>query len=241
MLPSNGHTQLTPLSALLNTCPVLPVAAVVTGPFSQSPCLALLPVPVTGTINLLKRPSLWSPGPKSGYLPAGADKESAPPAARLQLEQEWHAISKARGYPPTFALWLLRCRAFVDYWRGLPPTEWTRDVLQYVQFDADATVRQEASYRAKLTRFQVQQDARHCHSRGGFRTLRPHPRPPFTSTPHCERQTAELVRMDSPSVGLYRVPLPEFVRIGPPTFFEQEEVQVLDKVETPDDDWPVKD
>ena len=47
--------------------------------------------------------------------------------------------------------------------------------------------------------------------------------------------------MDSPSVGLYRVPLPEFVRIGPPTFFEQEEVQVLDKVETPDDDWPVKD
>ena len=78
MLPSNGHTQLTPLSALLNTCPVLPVAAVVTGPFSQSPCLALLPVPVTGTINLLKRPSLWSPGPKSGYLPAGADKEPRP-------------------------------------------------------------------------------------------------------------------------------------------------------------------
>ncbi|CAE7445849.1 unnamed protein product [Symbiodinium sp. CCMP2592] len=155
---------------------------------------------------------------------------------QLQLRQEWHAISKARGYAPSFALWLLKCPAFVSYWRDLPPIEWTRDVLQYVQFDADATVRQEAAYRAKLARLQVHQDAQHCHSRGGFKNLRPHPRPPFTSIPHCENQKAELVRMDSPFVGLYRVPLPDFVRIGPPTFFEDTAVQVIGKVVTPTDD-----
>ncbi|CAE7239566.1 unnamed protein product [Symbiodinium sp. CCMP2592] len=137
-----------------------------------------------------------------------------PSAVQAQLSQEWAAITRGRGFAPSFPSWLLQCPHFDTYWSSLPPLEWAREVLQYVRFDAEAHVRAEADHRHKLARFQVHQDSTSGCSRSGFRNLRPQPRPPFLCIPYEENQTARLIRLTSPDTGLYSVQMPRFVRIG---------------------------
>ncbi|CAE7355188.1 unnamed protein product [Symbiodinium sp. CCMP2592] len=157
----------------------------------------------------------------------GRDGDYAPPCEAAQFCQEWAAITRGRGYAPNFATWLLRCSHFQEYWSSLPPLAWIREVLQYVRFDADAHVRAEADHRRKLTRFQVHQDSSSGSSRIGYRSLRPHPRPPFTCIPYEENQEAQLVRSVSAEAGLYSVPMPRFVKVGQTAHLGDVPVQVV--------------
>ena len=158
-----------------------------------------------------------------------------PGAVRAQLCQEWAAITRGRGYKPNFATWLLQCPHFPAYWSQLPPIEWARDVLQYVRFDADAHVRAEAEHRRKLAGFQVHIDCHTGCSRLGFRSLRPHPRPPFLCIPYEENQAAKLIRTVAPDTGLYFVPQPRFVRTGRAALLDDLPVTV-EAVETTEED-----
>ena len=100
------------------------------------------------------------------------------------------------------------------FWYCLPSLEWAREVLQYVKFDAEAHVRAEADHRRKVARFQVHQDCSAGSSRLGYKSMRPHPRPPFLCIPYEENQAAKLLHTVSTDTGLYHVPMPRFVRTG---------------------------
>ena len=146
-----------------------------------------------------------------------------------QLRKEWAAIKRAQGYPPQFPEWLLRTQHF---WEDLPPQDWLNDVLQFVRFDADATVRHEAKYRAKVAKFRVHQDQTTGHSRLGFSGLRPHARPPFLHVPVQENQSAQLVKACASDVGLYRVPAPEFVKQDRAILIDRQAAELLEHVES---------
>ena len=68
----------------------------------------------------------------------------AQPAVLSQLRQEWAAICAAKGYAPSFPVWTLRVACFTSYPDDLPSSAWLEDLLQYVRYDCDALVRQQA-------------------------------------------------------------------------------------------------
>ena len=165
-------------------------------------------------------------------LAKAAAYSTLPLAVHAQLSQEWAAITRGRGYAPDFPTWLLQCHHFPVYWSGLPGIEWAREVLQFVQFDAEAHVRAEAEHRRKLAKYQVHQDCTSGSSRLGFRALRPNPRPPFQCIPYEENQTARLISQESPTSGLYSLPMPRFVRLGQAATLNATPVQVEALVST---------
>ena len=104
-------------------------------------------------------------------------------AQQRQLQQEWAAIGRAAGYAPSFPQWVLQVACFHSYPECLPGLDWLRDVMQYVRFDCDALVRQQAKARADTFKYQVQLDQAEGHSRQGYAALRPPPKPAFTEVP----------------------------------------------------------
>ena len=108
-------------------------------------------------------------------------------AALPQLQSEWRAVLRAKGYGRPFASWLLSIAHFHYVPCEVPECAWLADVVQYVQFDCDAVARAEA--RERKSRFQVYQelDRKHRHSASLFATLRGPTHPPFSSTPHVAR------------------------------------------------------
>ena len=105
------------------------------------------------------------------------------PAQRAQFGGEWCAICRATGYTPSFPHWTLRVAAFAFFPVALPELDWLHDLLQYVQFDCDGLVRQQARLRADTFRQQVQLDIELGSSRQGYRAVRPPAHPPFTEVP----------------------------------------------------------
>ena len=117
----------------------------------------------------------------------------AQPAVLRQLRREWAAICAAKGYAPSFPVWTLRVACFTSYPDDLPSTAWLEDLLQYVRYDCDAVVRQQAQQRAAAFRYNVHLDQKHGSSRQGFQALRPEENPPFREVPYtCSVQVQAL-------------------------------------------------
>ena len=72
---------------------------------------------------------------------------SVPASLIKQLEHEWGAIARAKGYPPSFPVWVLQVAHFTVFPAHLPTTDWVDDLAQYLRFDADAMVKQQAKLR----------------------------------------------------------------------------------------------
>ena len=116
-----------------------------------------------------------------------------PPVCK-QLEQEWAAICRARGYEPSFEIWLLNIAHFECFWWSWPPLDWLSDVCAYVRYDADVLVKSENRRVAQLSAYQSQLDIRTGYLRGHFASLRDPTRPPISAVPVTEEQTATKVR-----------------------------------------------
>ena len=140
-----------------------------------------------------------------------------------QLANEWKAITKASGYGTWFPSWLLQCAHFHVYYAEqqphpfVPPAQdWVQDVLEFVQFDCDVTVKQEARHRAKLAKHAVHVDIADGHSRQGYAALRPQAKPPFTAIPWVEKQVGRLVESPALRSGRYQTPDPKAFRADLP-------------------------
>ncbi|CAE7035963.1 unnamed protein product [Symbiodinium sp. CCMP2592] len=110
---------------------------------------------------------------------------------RAQLDSEWRAIRRAKGYPPDFVQWTLNIACFHQFFADLPPDDWLDSLLEYVRYDCDCLTRQEAKRRRDNFLCQVSVDAEVGGSRQGFQAMRAAPNPPFTEVP-C--QVRSLVR-----------------------------------------------
>ncbi|CAE7407308.1 unnamed protein product [Symbiodinium sp. CCMP2592] len=138
-------------------------------------------------------------------------------AQRRQLCQEWTAIGRAAGYTPSFPQWVLQVACFHHFPECLPDLEWLRDLLQYVRYDCDALVRQQARARADSFKYHVQRwDQAEGHSRKGYTALRPPPKPAFVEVPVTV--TCQVVGTDNASEGCraYRLERPSAFREGSP-------------------------
>ena len=131
---------------------------------------------------------------RSGLLKLSRQQStSASEALRQQLLKEWRAVLRAKGYPPTFAQWVLQVACFHYVPTGLPSVEWVSLLAQYLQHDCDCVVRQQAKLRKDSFRYHVQLDVEHGHSKAGFRALRADAKPPFTEVPHAVRAQVHLL------------------------------------------------
>ncbi|CAE7237381.1 unnamed protein product [Symbiodinium sp. CCMP2592] len=133
-----------------------------------------------------------------------------------QLCQEWAAIGRAAGYAPSFPQWVLQVACFHHFPECLPDLDWLRDLLQYVRYDRDALVRQQARARADSFKYHVQLDQTDGHSRKGYAALRPPPKPAFVEVPVTV--TCPVVASDIASEGCraYRLDKPCAFRAGSP-------------------------
>ena len=144
------------------------------------------------------------------------------PSVNLQLANEWRAITKASGYGSGFPQWLLQCAHFHEYhapWPDMPfappPLDWVQDVSEYVRFDCDVTVKQEARHRSRLAAHKVHLDVTEGFSTKGYAALRPQAKPPFAAIPVQEKQQGRLVQMEG-SLSLYVTPEPSAFRADLP-------------------------
>ena len=160
------------------------------------------------------------------------------PSVRLQLENEWQAICRARGYGPSFVQWLLAFDHFDVFYSPrpevlfcAPPEEWLREVIELVQHDCCAIVRQEARHRQALFRFRNHLDEKSNSSRAAFAALRPRARPPFTAIPVQETQEARLHSASGPRVGWYAVPEPRSFQTQIPLSTVHGPVMILGEAE----------
>ncbi|CAE7432363.1 lrrc6, partial [Symbiodinium sp. KB8] len=145
------------------------------------------------------------------------------PTVNSQLANEWRAITKASGYGTGFPHWLLQCAHFHEFPAlqhnkpFVPPDiEWVRDVCEYVRFDCDHIVKQEARHRAKLAAHVVHLDITDGHSTKGYAALRPQANPPFSAIPVQEAQTGRLIQAIDGTVGLYATSAPAAFRTDLP-------------------------
>ena len=164
---------------------------------------------------------------QQGLLKLGRLPASHRDPLRHQLQLEWRAILRARGYPPTFSVWLLRVACFHSVPGDLPSPEWLHQLAQYLQHDCDALVRQQAQVRKDVFKYRLQVDAVDGHSKSGYRALRPESPPPFTEVPHCivEKATAHW----DAAVGCYelRVEACRPFRVPGPAVFAGVECSLL--------------
>ena len=145
------------------------------------------------------------------------------PTVNSQLANEWRAITKASGYGTGFPHWLLQCAHFHEFPAlqhnkpFVPPdVEWVRDVCEYVRFDCDHIVKQEARHRAKLAAHAVHLDITDGHSTKGYAALRSQANPPFSAIPVQETQTGRLIQAIDGTVGLYATSAPAAFRTDLP-------------------------
>ena len=154
------------------------------------------------------------------------------------LKAEWAAIQAAKGYPPEFAQWLLSAAPSEVFFAAdrtwnlpsihcdpFPPAEWLQDVLDFVRFDCEAAVRQEAKGRKDLMAYRAQLDASSGHMQQ-FKALRRPSNPPFQAVPVQELQPAKLHCCARDSWGLYWLPEPDFFRTHCTARTEYGEVQI---------------
>ena len=106
-----------------------------------------------------------------------------PTRCAAQLQAEWCAIRRAKGYPPNFVEWTLGVACFHQFYLDLPPPDWLDDLLSYVRYDCDCVARQEAKRRRENFVCQVSIDSDVGGSRQGFQAMRAAPNPPFTEVP----------------------------------------------------------
>ena len=106
---------------------------------------------------------------------------------RSQLLREWRAIDRAKGYAPSFAVWVLNIASFTSYPFDLPDLDWLSDLKQYLAFDCDGLAAQQSKERKVKFQYHVQLDCLQGHSKQGFQALRPPPHPPFQEVP-CTKE-----------------------------------------------------
>ena len=121
----------------------------------------------------------------SGLKKLRSGSTAAPTALRAQLDREWSAVQRAKGYPPSFPEWVLRVAHFCTFSPELPEWDWLHDLCQYLRYDADCLVRQQAKLRRKTFLYRVGLDGTGGSSKEGFRAMRAPEHPPFTEVP-CE-------------------------------------------------------
>ena len=100
-----------------------------------------------------------------------------------QLNQEWGAISTAKGYPPCFATWVLRTAHFISFPADFPSISWLEDLLAYLRFDCNALIAQELSMRKDKFKLAVKLDSQFGAARQGFAAVRGPSHPPFLEVP----------------------------------------------------------
>ena len=137
---------------------------------------------------------------------------SPSPQLRGQLQQEWAAIVRARGYGASFPQWILRTAHFHVFWQEEPPLDWLRDMHQFTQHMCDAAARQAAMHRRKLTDFRFQWDSKNQGLRRVFGSIKPDPRPPFTAFPVVEKRWVEISETVGANEAWCLVQQPQFLR-----------------------------
>ena len=124
------------------------------------------------------------------------------------LSQQWQAIIRGPGYPPSFPEWVLQVAHFHEFPMTLPSVEWLSDLLTYVRFECNALVQQESARRARFFQARV----RHDEAQGSpqaFQHLRKHAHPPLQAVPFCARQDLRLAFEVGQSRAAYHCSFPE--------------------------------
>ena len=100
-------------------------------------------------------------------------------ATKQQMQAEWKAVLKAKGYGRQFPDWLLGIAHFSHIPCELPAVELLADIMQYVKFDCEAVARAEA--RQRRARFQLFQelDRKYKSSSSVFSSVKGPPNLPF--------------------------------------------------------------
>ena len=133
-------------------------------------------------------------------------------ALARQLQSEWQAICRAKGFLPTFPRWLVRNVHFHTFWWENPPLEWVRDVFAWTKCSCDAMVRQAAKHRAQLAKFRAHWDAKHAGHKQAFASIKPPPHPPFAAVPVHEVRQARLSQVVNPTEAWYVVDMAAYIR-----------------------------
>ena len=131
-----------------------------------------------------------------------------------QLLNEWHAILRAPGYEGGFQGWVLSWDFVLFFPEDFPSLPWLTDLVQLLEFDCQAQAQQEATLRRASYQQATVDDEVHQHSRGGFRSLKPAPRPPFTAVSSEIQQPAVLTPAGPPGEWLCKVHAPFMFRPG---------------------------
>ena len=155
-------------------------------------------------------------------------------AVQKQLANEWQAILRARGYPPSFPEWLLAIAHFDFFWYELPPSEWLEDVVAYVCYDADVTTKAEVKRQQQLRSYCASQDVRANYAKQHFAALRGQMRPAITAIPKTEEQPATKVSDEGFGVALYRLPYAVAFKPLCPARADESEVKILGCSSHPD-------
>ena len=145
-----------------------------------------------------------------------------------QLQQEWSAICRAKGFLPSFPQWLLNVAHFQTFWWELPPLEWVRDVLAYTRFHCDAVVRQVAKHRAQLAKFSARWDAKHAGHRKAFASIKEAPHPPFSALPVCEVRQLTISQVVDGQHAWYEANMAQYLRHHCLADTELGQVRILD-------------
>ena len=162
------------------------------------------------------------------------------PALLRQLRTEWSVVRKNKAFGPRFDVWLLGFESFGQVWVDVPPALWLADVVQLARHACDAQVRSEATVRKKRFQYLVQLDCAHGGQKHGFGQLRPKPRPVISCLPVTEVRDVVKVLDVNPSVALYEVHHPQFLRVHCPTFSSAGEAvveEILPETQGERADW----
>ena len=154
---------------------------------------------------------------------------TADAALGAQLQQEWSAIVRSKGFPPDFPRWILTIAHFHTFWQNAPPLDWVKDVYEYTRFATDAHVRQSAQHRQKLARFRLQWNAKHAGMSHGFAAIKPVPHPPFSAIPVVEQRDIQVTQVVDPQHAWASVQLPQFLRHFMPCQTAAGPMHVLDQ------------
>ena len=161
----------------------------------------------------------------------GRDKleRTADTTLAAQLQQEWLAIIRGKGFPPNFPQWILRVAHFHAFWKSNPPLEWVKEVYDYTRFATDARIRQAAQHCQKLAQFKLQWNTKHTGMSQGFAAIKPVPNLPFSTLPVVERRDVLLTQVIDPEHVWAEVQQPQFLRHFMPCQTSQGQLRIVDQ------------
>ena len=143
------------------------------------------------------------------------------------LELEWMAIVRAKGFQPTFAHWLTSIPEIQFVPAYTPDLAYLTLIEQFLRFEVESQDAAEAKHHRKIARYQQWYDRKHGHQAQAFRQAREPGLPPVTSLMSTSTCPAVVINALS---GLWTLRTEHAVSLGlgQTCSFAEAEVQVCD-------------